>query len=180
MLSLMGHQSTIMLLSLLIIHPCKAVYKSFPFPGRLHRTQDPGCYPTPWESYEGRPTPPPPERAPPNDPTPPAVGLRQVLPPGTSKELTQGPDPPPPRLLQAKVWAPHFPAPGAERPFNTPVSPGAPSQKSQLGLEADGCLSPASILLPSGWWQAFGTTFPGLIPEYFSAHRKFFVTFPLL
>lgn len=46
MLSLMGHQSTVMLLSLLIIHPCKAVYESFPFPGRLHRTQDPGCYPT--------------------------------------------------------------------------------------------------------------------------------------
>lgn len=117
MLSLMGHQSTIMLLSLLIIHPCKAVYKSFPFPGRLHRTQDPGCYPTPWESYEGRPTPPPPERAPPNDPTPPAVGLRQVLPPGTSKELTQGPDPPPPGSSKPRSGHPTSPPQGQKGPL---------------------------------------------------------------
>lgn len=70
--------------------------------------------------------------------------------------------------------------PGTESLLNAPASPWLPRQEPRLGLEADGCLSLASILLPSGRWQAVGTTFPGLIPEYFSAHRKFFVTFPLL
>lgn len=70
--------------------------------------------------------------------------------------------------------------PQRQKGFLIPVSPCVPSQELQLGLEADRCLPPAGILMSSGRWRAVGTMLPGLIPEYFSAHRKFFVTFPLL
>lgn len=173
MLNLIGHRSPMMMLS--YVH-AKLCTKALPPRAELRTLDFTPLSLLAWERYKGQPA--PPRQAPPSVILPACSGTEAgPASERTSEELTLLPDSP--YLLQAQE-------PGSGQHASQPQGQKGsaalclPSQKSQLGLEADGCLSLASILLPSGWWQAVGTTFPGLIPEYFSAHRKFFITFPSL
>lgn len=164
--SLMGHQSTLMSLSLLIMLQSCRGNLCFPRQVAECRAQDMGFHTVCTHLGELQGV----SRVHNNQllwASPPHLHVLHL---GTSKNMEQPSHHPSSSMSISE----------AERLFNTPVSPCVPSQESQLGLEADRCLPPAGILLPSGRWQALGTMLPGLIPEYFSAHRKFFVTFPLL